>query len=112
LRATTTQENKSMRFAHPCVISRQCVGCDESAMCDPHGEAPFPVPKPGYCRKKGTHCFSACPAANAATMCKGGARNSVCPEALVRSTDFTCVPSHHNVTHSMAPHDARRRRQR
>jgi hypothetical protein len=32
--------------------------------------------------------------------CAGRPRGSVCPEALVNTPGFRCVPSHHNVTHA------------
>jgi len=84
--------NPKMHFAHPCVINQQCEGCIEGVMCDPKGVAPFPIPVPGYCQRKGTQCIAKCPVG---TICKGGSRDKgTCPQEVVDSADFACTDSH------------------
>ncbi|KAK3236839.1 hypothetical protein CYMTET_53045, partial [Cymbomonas tetramitiformis] len=83
-----------LRFAHPCVMDRQCQNCSASVTCDPKGKAPFPVPKPGYCAVEGGQCILKCKAGD--PVCKGGAgKVGICSrEHYASSDEGECEYSH------------------
>eukprot|EP00898_Chlorokybus_atmophyticus_P003609 jgi/Chlat1/4249/Chrsp27S04253 len=37
-----------MSFKHQCIIDTLCEGCSQAAYCN--GQAPYPVPKLGFCK--------------------------------------------------------------
>jgi len=65
------KHQRRLFFKHPCILSKDCEGCPSVAHCEE--DVPFPVPKTGFCRKKGSSCWLRC------DSCPGGKKGEFCP---------------------------------